>query len=58
METLNVNGFSLAGNDFLTIAINDLDPEDAHYFFYTKGEGPDPDITAMDNAVAWTSPGA
>lgn len=58
MKTLNVNGYSVAGNDFVAIAINLHDPEDAHYFTYvTHEDGNTPDMTAFDCAVTWTSPG-
>jgi len=56
VKTINVNGFEVAGNAFLAIAINDDDPTDAHWFL--PG---DPDQDEIEDAflaaVTWTSPG-
>jgi hypothetical protein len=58
MKTETVNGYEIAGNEFLAIAINVENPKDAHYF--TPGEQPFPSIPGLDafeRAVVWTSPG-
>lgn len=52
MKTLIVNGYYVAGNDYVAIAISVTDEEDSHYFYYL-----DNGLNAFDSAVAWTSPG-
>ena len=54
METLTVNGYKIAGNAHLAIAINTENPEDAHSFTPDEHE---PFLNAFDCAVRWTSPG-
>ena len=51
MDIATVNGYEVAGNAYVAIAINISDPADAHYFVGTADGG------AFDRAIAWTSPG-
>jgi len=58
MDTRVVNGYEVAGNEFLAIAISIDDPEDAHWFTRDVGDSIlDPDCSAFKRALAWTSPG-
>jgi hypothetical protein len=52
MEIITVNGYEVAGNAVLAIAISVSDPADAHCF-----TPDDVHASAFDRAVAWTSPG-
>ncbi len=57
MKTETVNGYHVAGNEHLAIAINVTDPTDAHHFT-PRNEGDDlTDMNAWDCAIAWTAPG-
>lgn len=58
MKYQHVNGYYVAGNEFVAIAINDGDPEDAHYFTPHIEAVDGIDLGAFDRAIAWTSPGA
>jgi hypothetical protein len=55
MKIHTVNGYHLAGNDFLTLAINMDDPQDAHWF--RPSNDPGLELTAWERAIVWTSPG-
>ena len=57
MKTTIVNGYHVAGNDFVAIAINENDPKDAHYFVEPCTSFGEP-LPAYERAIAWTSEGA
>ncbi len=57
MRNQTVNGYYVAGNDYLAIAINVYDAKDAHYFTPHTVETASFEMTAFDRAIAWTSPG-
>ncbi len=61
MQTETVNGYRIAGNYHIAIAINVDDPTDAHYFEPQEkikwGADFIPDMGAYDCALVWTSPG-
>lgn len=52
MKTINTNGFEVAGNAFLAIAINDEDPTDIYWFLPDNNGVKD----AFLQAVTWVSP--
>lgn len=52
-----VNGYWIAGNDTLAIAISLTDPKDAHYFDPYTVESAGFELGAFEVAIAWTSPG-
>lgn len=54
MNTTIVNGYHVAGNYYIAIAINVNDPKDAHYF---TDDPLNPNKGAFNIAIAWTSPG-
>lgn len=50
MKTTIINGYHVAGNEYLAIAINVEDPKDAHYFIPVKiGMN-----NAYDQTIWWT----
>ncbi len=56
MNTTTVGEYEIAGNDYVAIAINVNNPDDAHYFIY-EAPGDHNLSSAFDKAVAWASPG-
>ena len=52
MNFITTNGYRIAGNAYLAIAININDDTDVHYFTISA-EIPD----AFNRAIAWSSPG-
>ena len=53
MEIIEINGYEIAGNENVAIAISVGDPADTHYFT----RDPDCHDSAFNRAVAWTSEG-
>ena len=57
MKTCCVDGYHVAGNEHVAIAISVEDPSDAHLFTpHTMAEDY-VDMGAYDRAIVWTSPG-
>jgi hypothetical protein len=53
MDIITINGYDIAGNEHVAVAINTNDPADAHHFT----RDPDCHDSAFARAVAWTNPG-
>jgi len=58
MKTKTVGDYMLAGNEFLAIAINVNDPQDAHWFTPREEGDPLTDMRAFERAGAWAAPGS
>jgi len=52
-----VGEYMIAGNDFVAIAINMSNPQDAHWFTPGRSVCDDGDVTAWERAEVWASPG-
>ena len=49
MQSIVINGYQVAGNAYVAIAIAVLNPRDTHYFIGDEAD------SAFDRAVTWTS---
>lgn len=55
METSNVNGYEVAGNDYLAIVINEENEKDTYIFTPKLGEDGLIESSALTRAYAWVN---
>lgn len=56
-RTTFVNGYHVAGNDHVAIAVHGEHAGDAHYFVRYNKDASLPPMSAYYRAIAWTSAG-